>query len=89
MLAALGNMLGTVDSAALRVTSAWPAWLSPIGWGQQMRPFADNCGGHSGSPWLAMACPFRDGHRRLPAGVMWAVECGPSAGLPATRARPC
>jgi ABC-2 type transport system permease protein len=42
MLAALGNMLGTVDSMALRVTSAWPAWLSPIGWGQQMRPFADN-----------------------------------------------
>ncbi|RYP88101.1 ABC antibiotics transporter [Nocardioides guangzhouensis] len=41
-LAALGNMLGTVDSAALRVSSAWPAWLSPIGWGQQMRPFADN-----------------------------------------------
>lgn len=42
MLAALGNMLGTVDSEALRVRSAWPAWLSPIGWGQQMRPFADN-----------------------------------------------
>jgi len=42
MLAALGNMLGTVDSAALRVTSAWPVWLSPIGWSQQMRPFADD-----------------------------------------------
>jgi ABC-2 type transport system permease protein len=42
VLAALGNMTGTVDSAALRVTSTWPAWLSPIGWGQQMRPFADN-----------------------------------------------
>lgn len=42
MLAALGNMLGTVDSADLRVTSAWPVWLSPIGWSQQMRPFADN-----------------------------------------------
>jgi len=42
LLAALGNMLGTVDSAELRVTSAWPAWLSPIGWSQQMRPFADN-----------------------------------------------
>ena len=39
LLAALGNMLGSVDSAALRVTSAWPAWLSPIGWGQQVRPF--------------------------------------------------
>jgi len=42
LLAALGNMVGTVDSAALRVSSAWPAWLSPIGWGQQMRPYADN-----------------------------------------------
>ena len=42
LLAALGNMLGTVDSDALRVSSAWPAWISPIGWGQQMRPFADN-----------------------------------------------
>ena len=42
MLAALGNMLGSVDSGALRVASAWPAWMSPIGWGQQMRPFADN-----------------------------------------------
>ena len=42
LLAALGNMLGTVDSAALRVTSAWPAWVSPIGWSQQTRPFADN-----------------------------------------------
>lgn len=42
LLTALGNMLGTVDSATLRVASAWPAWLSPIGWGQQMRPFADD-----------------------------------------------
>jgi len=42
LLAALGNMLGTVDSAALRVSSAWPVWLSPIGWSQQVRPFADD-----------------------------------------------
>lgn len=35
----IGNMAGTVDSSGLRVVSAWPAWLSPIGWGQQMRPF--------------------------------------------------
>jgi ABC-2 type transport system permease protein len=42
LLAALGNMLGTVDASGLRVTSAWPAWLSPIGWSQQMRPFGDN-----------------------------------------------
>jgi ABC-2 type transport system permease protein len=54
LLAALGNMLGTVDSAALRVTSAWPAWLSPIGWGQQMRPFADDLWWPAGLSLLAL-----------------------------------
>jgi ABC-2 type transport system permease protein len=38
-LSGIGNMLGSVDAAGVRVTSAWPAWLSPIGWGQQTRPF--------------------------------------------------
>ncbi|ABL81179.1 MULTISPECIES: ABC antibiotics transporter [unclassified Nocardioides] len=41
VLSGVGNMIGTVDEAGLRVASAWPAWLSPIGWGQQTRPFAD------------------------------------------------
>ena len=40
-LSGIGNMLGTVDEAGLRVTSAWPVWLSPIGWGQQTRPFGE------------------------------------------------
>lgn len=39
LLSGAGNMLGTVDASGERVTSAWPVWLSPIGWGQQMRPF--------------------------------------------------
>ena len=39
LLSGIGNMLGTPDADALRVSSAWPSWLSPIGWGQQMRPF--------------------------------------------------
>ncbi|HSF26479.1 MAG TPA: ABC antibiotics transporter [Actinomycetes bacterium] len=42
LLSGIGNMLGTADTRALRVTSAWPAWLSPIGWAQQMRPFGGN-----------------------------------------------
>jgi len=47
----VGNMAGAVDASGLRVTSAWPAWLSPIGWGQQMRPF----GGNLWRPlWLAV-----------------------------------
>lgn len=42
LLSGVGNMLGTPDTVALRVTSAWPTWLSPIGWAQQMRPFGGN-----------------------------------------------
>lgn len=39
VLSGVGNMVGTADTEALRVESGWPAWLSPIGWAQQMRPF--------------------------------------------------
>ena len=57
-LSALGNMLGNVDSAAFRVSSAWPTWLSPIGWGQQMRPFADNLWWPAGFAVLLMGSLF-------------------------------
>ncbi|HSD80649.1 MAG TPA: ABC transporter permease [Solirubrobacteraceae bacterium] len=39
VLSGVGNMLGTADASGVRLVSAWPAWLSPMGWGQQMRPF--------------------------------------------------
>ena len=32
-------MLGHVDASGLVAYSAWPTWLSPIGWGFEMRPF--------------------------------------------------
>ncbi len=87
MLAALGNMLGSVDSAALRVTSAWPAWLSPIGWGQQMRPFADNLWWPSALAltlmavlfWLAVALV---GRRDVGRG-MWPESRGAAHASPA------
>jgi ABC-2 type transport system permease protein len=41
VLSGIGNMVGTVDDTGTRVTSAWPSWLSPMGWGQQTRPFGD------------------------------------------------
>ena len=44
----IGNMAGHPDEAELQVISAWPAWLSPIGWGQQMRPFG-------GDQWWPLA----------------------------------
>lgn len=39
LVSGVGNMIGSVDAAGLRVASAWPVWLSPMGWGQQTRPF--------------------------------------------------
>jgi ABC-2 type transport system permease protein len=41
----LGNMLGHADSGGQRLVSAWPVWLSPLSWGQQMRPFGGD------NPW--------------------------------------
>jgi len=38
-LSAVGNMLGGVDPSGLVAFSAWPTWLSPIGWGYEMRAF--------------------------------------------------
>jgi ABC-2 type transport system permease protein len=87
LLAALGNMTGTVDSAALRVTSAWPAWLSLIGWGQQMRPFADNLWWPLGLATLAVACLFVAAvaltTRRDVGRGMWPERLGAASASPA------
>lgn len=40
LLRGLGDSLGSVAPSGLEVNSAWPTWLSPIGWGQQMEPFS-------------------------------------------------
>ncbi|WP_420752757.1 ABC transporter permease [Rhodococcus sp. O3] len=39
LLRAVGDATGSVDESGIRVTSAWPSWLGPIGWAQQVRPF--------------------------------------------------
>jgi ABC-2 type transport system permease protein len=44
----IANVVGRVDPSGLWVESAWPTWLSPIGWGQQMRPFG-------GDHWTPLA----------------------------------
>jgi ABC-2 type transport system permease protein len=41
LVRAIGDAAGTsVDET--RLVSAWPSWLSPIGWGQQIRAFDQN-----------------------------------------------
>lgn len=42
LLRGVGDVLGRVGSDGVTVASAWPAWLSPIGWSQRVRPFAEN-----------------------------------------------
>jgi ABC-2 type transport system permease protein len=42
LLRAIGDALGSPSKDGLHVTSAWPSWLSPIGWGQQSHPFGEN-----------------------------------------------
>lgn len=37
-----GDALGTPDFDAVRLESAWPSWLSPIGWGEQTFAFTEN-----------------------------------------------
>jgi len=47
VLRAVGDLLGHVADSGVQVISAWPSWLSPIGWGQQVRPF------HEDNWWIA------------------------------------
>ena len=40
LLRAAGDGLASVEDGT-RVTSLWPSWLSPVGWGQRVEPFGD------------------------------------------------
>ncbi|MFN2496741.1 MAG: ABC transporter permease [Pseudonocardiaceae bacterium] len=42
LLRAVGDVSGEVTEGGTRNVSAWLSWLSPIGWGQQMRPYDDD-----------------------------------------------
>ncbi len=42
LLAGLGNALGTADLTTMSMQSTGLVWFTPFGWGEQIRPFADN-----------------------------------------------
>ena len=42
LLAGIGNALGTPSDDLQRMESSWPTWLSPFGWAENSRPFADD-----------------------------------------------
>lgn len=37
----IGDLAGTPSADGTTVTPAWPLWLSPIGWVEQVRPFSE------------------------------------------------
>ena len=42
LLRAVGDLFGEVAPSGVELISSWPSWLSPLGWGQQVRPFHQN-----------------------------------------------
>lgn len=44
LFAGIGNAIGTPSDDLQRMQSSWLTWLSPFGWGEQTRPFADDNG---------------------------------------------
>jgi ABC-2 type transport system permease protein len=42
LLAGMGNALGTPSDDLQRMESSWLTWLSPFGWAENSRPFADD-----------------------------------------------
>lgn len=49
LIAGVGNALGSPDLTTMWIKSTGLVWLSPFGWGEQTRPFADNS---TGPIWL-------------------------------------
>jgi len=39
VLRGVGNAVGTPSDDLTRIESGWPAWVSPFGWAEQVRPF--------------------------------------------------
>lgn len=42
LMCGIGNATGTPSRDLTRITSNWPAWLSPYGWAENTRPYADD-----------------------------------------------
>jgi ABC-2 type transport system permease protein len=41
LLRGIGDGIGTLTQNGMAVASAWPTWLSPLGWSQQLHPYTE------------------------------------------------
>ncbi|MET8467839.1 anibiotic ABC transporter, partial [Micromonospora zamorensis] len=86
VLRAAGDVLGEQSADGTRVQSAWPSWISPLGWGNQVRAF-------EGERWWVLALPvalllagvalaYALAERRDLGAGMIAPRRGPASGTP-------
>ena len=82
LLRAVGDLTGEATADGLAVTSSWPSWLSPYGWGQQVRPYyQDNwwiAALFVGLTVLLVAVAFTLTNRRDVGSGMVPVRSGPA-----------
>jgi ABC-2 type transport system permease protein len=84
ILRASGDAFGKVTARGVESTSAWPAWLSPLGWANFMRPYDENSWwllllfGALGAGLVALAFTLST-HRDVGAGMLPARR-GPAHG---------
>jgi ABC-2 type transport system permease protein len=50
LVSGIGNAMGTPSEDLQRIESSWLTWLSPFGWGENSRPFADD------NAWPLLLC---------------------------------
>jgi ABC-2 type transport system permease protein len=86
LLRAVGAVSGRVVDGGVTVISAWPTWLSPIGWGEEVRAFDEDNWWIFGLFGLAFAglvgtAFVLTAHRDLGAGLR-TVRPGPAVASP-------
>ena len=86
ILRGIGDTLGQVSADGVKAISAWPSWLSPLGWVQQLRPFDQD-------RWWVLALPAvlfvllvraaftLTNHRDFGTGML-PIRPGPAAAAP-------
>ncbi|MEU4567923.1 anibiotic ABC transporter [Micromonospora sp. NPDC023956] len=81
VLRAAGDVFGDASPDGLRVVSAWPAWLSPLGWATQVRPYG-------GERWWVLLLPAALLVAATVAAYLLTSRRDLGAGLLATRRGP-
>lgn len=81
VLRATGDVLGDTSPDGLRVVSAWPSWLSPLGWATQLRPYG-------GERWWVLVLPVALLVTAMVAAYRLTERRDLGAGLLATRRGP-